>query len=188
MKRGLQTMLLIVLVASAYPVQANEGFPVVDPPRCVNNLGEAVQFNRRSQAQGGFAAGRAFRGADGVPSVTGMNYHLAAPEFQAFIDRHECAHHEVGDVDRPHPPRNSSAHLMNEAIADCVAILKLRDEWGDDGAKLATLKAALSQDMAAIGFPPISIESRWSNIQNCHDRYGSADAFISGVLAERTPQ
>ena len=176
---------LIALLSGVSVLKAGDAFPVVAPPSCVNNVGETVVFNRQSQAGGQFAAGRAFRAADGSPRVMGMNYDQAPPVFQAFIDRHECAHHEVGDVDRPHPPRNSPAHLMNEAIADCVAILKLRDEWGDDTSQLPALKAALSADMAAIGFPPISIESRWSNIQNCHDRYGSAEGFIAGVLADR---
>ncbi len=113
MKRRWQTAVLMFFLWSVHPVQANDRFPVVEPPKCVNNLGEPVQFNRRSQAQGGFAAGRAFRDAEGVPSVTGLNFHRAAPEFQAFIDRHECAHHEVGDVDRPHPPRNSPARCRS---------------------------------------------------------------------------
>ena len=47
---------------------------------------------------------------------------------QKFIDLHECAHHQTGDVDRPIPPQNSPLQMMNESIADCIATLRIRDE------------------------------------------------------------
>ena len=43
----------------------------------------------------------------------------------------------------------------------------------------------LTADMKHIGFPVISISSRMSNISNCYKDYGSANSFISGVLAKR---
>lgn len=158
---------------------------VVDPPPCQNNLGEMVSFERRSSEQGRFAAGMANRAADGTPFVLRMNYQAASPAFQKFIDRHECAHHQTGDVDRPHPPRNSPEHLMNESIADCVAILRLREEWGDDQSEYAQVLVGLRTAMTAVGFPQISTDSRVQNIENCYRNYESAAAFVDGVLSER---
>ncbi len=113
------------------------------------------------------------------------NYAATPPEFQSFMDRHECAHHQTGDVDRPHPPRNSAEHLMNESISDCVAILRLRDEDGYDRAAFGRVAAAMRHEMAKIGFPEISISSRISNIDNCYTKYGSPQDFVIGILKQR---
>ena len=64
----------------------------------------------------------AIRGPDRKPIIYRFNYEKSPPEFQIFVDYHECAHHQTGHVDQPHPPRNSYEHLMNESIADCLAI------------------------------------------------------------------
>ena len=114
-----------------------------------------------------------------------MNYQLASAAFQMFIDRHECAHHQTGDVDRPHPPMNSPEHLMNESIADCVAILRLREEWGDDRSAYGEVISGLEEAMTAVGFPQVSTASRVQNIANCYANYGSSESFIQGVLDQR---
>lgn len=117
-----------------------------------------------------------------------MNYAFSPKEFQNFIDRHECAHHQLGDIDRPHPPRNSPEHLMNESIADCIAIIRLRDEETYDEEKLNAVSSAMRVDMAKIGFPEISISSRISNIKNCFLRDGSYGDFIDTVKQRREEQ
>ena len=131
------------------------------------------------------AAGMAKRDENGQPIVVQFNYESAPVELQQFIDFHECAHHQVGDIDRPHPPRNSYEHLMNESIADCIAILRFRDDEESTYESYENLIASLEKDMENIGFPVISISSRMSNISNCYKDYGSANSFISGVLAKR---
>jgi hypothetical protein len=108
-----------------------------------------------------------------------MNYEKATPAFQRFVDFHECAHHQVGHVDQPHPPRNSYDHLMNESIADCVAILRLREEANDS---YLLVIDGLVDAMTAIGFPKISTDSRISNVTNCYENYESSAEFIEGVL------
>ena len=177
-----RSVLVAVLVTVAPAALANA---IVDPPTCQNHLGEMVSFQNRSSEAGRVAAGMANRAPDGTPFVLRMNYQSASPAFQTFVDRHECAHHQTGDVDRPHPPRNSPEHLMNESIADCVAILRLREEWGDDQSEYPEVLAGLRTAMAAVGFPDISTESRIQNIENCYTNYGSAEDFIGGVLAQR---
>lgn len=160
-------------------------YAVVGPPACINNKGETVRFIVTGEGRGGLAAGMANRDGSGEPVVFRSHYGYAPPEMQSFIDRHECAHHQTGDVDRPHPPRNSREHLMNESISDCVAILRLRDEEGYDQAAFDRVAAALRKDMENIGFPEISITSRLSNMQNCFDKYGAPQAFVEGILEQR---
>ena len=165
--------------------QARTTYDVVDPPSCTNNKGETVRFIESSGGRAGMAAGMAVRDRRGKPVVFRSNYAAAPPEFQSFIDRHECAHHQTGDVDRPHPPRNGAQHLMNESISDCIAILRLRDEDGYDRAAFSRVAAAMRRDMARIGFPETSIRSRIGNIENCYARYGSPQDFVIGVLKRR---
>ncbi len=160
-------------------------YNVVTPPTCTNNKGETVRFIDRSRGRPGLAAGMADRDGSGKPVVFRSNYTAAPPEFQSFIDRHECAHHQTGDVDRPHPPRNSPGHLMNESISDCVAILRLRDEDGYDRAAFDRVAAAMRNDMAKIGFPEISISSRISNIDNCFTKSGAPQDFVNRILKKR---
>ena len=104
---------------------------------------------------------------------------------QQFIDLHECAHHQTGDVDLPHPQRNSPEHMMNESIADCIATLRIRDEitGGEDVVFQAVEQ--LMRDMIKIGFLTLTMESRKANILNCLQKNESADAFIDGVLWHR---
>ena len=160
-------------------------YDVVNPPPCTNNKGETVRFIESSRGRSGIATGMAIRDRSGQPVIFRSNYAAAPPEFQSFIDRHECAHHQTGDVDRPLPPRNSAEHLMNESISDCVAILRMRDEEGYNRAAFSRVAAALRHEMAKFGFPEISIRSRISNIDNCYTKYGSPQDFVIGILKQR---
>lgn len=165
--------------------QPENSYRIVQPPACTNNKGEVVGFVDTSRGRSGIAAGMARRDANGKPVVLQSNYSATPPVFQSFIDRHECAHHQTGDVDRPHPPRNGPEHLMNESISDCIAILRLRDEDGYDQAGFKKVAAALRSEMAKIGFPEISISSRISNITNCFKKADSPRDFINRVLNRR---
>ena len=160
---------------------AADPHPLIDPPSCLNHLGETVQYITRSASQGQVAAGMANRDSDGRPIIVRMNYDKADPAFQRFVDFHECAHHQVGHVDQPHPPRNSFDHLMNESIADCVAILRVREEANHTYSQVIE---ALTEAMSLVGFPKISTDSRLSNIENCYGKDSSSDAFIAGIIIE----
>jgi len=171
--------------AMGQDAQAITRYDVVLPPSCTNNKEETVRFIDRSSTRPGMAVGMADRDGSGKPVVFRSNYAATLPEFQSFIDRHECAHHQTGDVDRPHPPRNGPEHLMNESISDCIAILRLRDEEGYDQAGFNRVAAAMRNDMEKIGFPEISIISRISNIDNCFTKYGPPQDFVDGILKQR---
>ena len=172
-------------LALGQETQTLDSHEVVVPPSCTNNLGEKVQFVETNRGRSGLASGMAIRDGSGQPIVYRSNFSATRPEFQHFIDLHECAHHQTGDVDRPHPPRNSPEHLMNESISDCIATLRLRDESGYDQNALERVTAAMRNDMEKIGFPEISILSRISNIDNCFTRHGTPQGFIDGVLKQR---
>jgi len=174
-------------LAGASPAAGQPAGPhaVVAPPACANDRGETVRFVDRDAGPAGVAAGMAARDGSGNPVVYRSGYAAARPELQLFVDRHECAHHQVGDIDRPHPPRNGPEHLMNESIADCIAILRLRDEEGYDAAGFDSVAAALGAEMGRIGFAEISIASRIANIRHCFAEYGTPEDFIAGVLRQR---
>ena len=74
---------------------------------------------------------------------------------------------------------------MNEAVADCIAILRLRDEEGFGEAGLKQVSEALAADMKGIGFPEISVSSRLRNIESCFSRDGNAAQLIAARLKER---
>lgn len=183
MKRlALSFMALGVGWAAAF-AQKNE---VVPPPSCMNNEGEQVAFiDRSGGGRPDLAAGVAWRSKQGKPEVVRSNFSAATPDFQKFIGLHECAHHQTGDVDLPHPPRNGPEHLYNEAFSDCIAILRLRDEENYDATGLGRVTADMRSDMAKFGFPEISISSRISNIENCYKRDGSAQDLVDARLKQR---
>lgn len=186
----LSTALLVWSTAIfKYPIvhaelNANK-FDIVTPPFCSNNKGEKVRFIDSQRGRSDIAVGMATKDDNGNPVVLRFNYSTVSPDLQRFIDRHECAHHQTGDVDRPHPPRNSPTHLMNESISDCIAILRLRDEEDYDDSAFDRVAAALRNEMEKIGYQEISISSRISNIDNCFRKYAAPQSFVEGVLRQR---
>ena len=180
--------IVMVLFVMAWPASSDENhlkYEIASPPSCKNNLGEKVLFKDVDNEGATSAAGMSKRNETGTPIVYRFAYQHSPKPLQQFIDLHECAHHQTGDVDLPHPQRNSPEHMMNESIADCIATLRMRDEitGGEDVVFQAVEK--LIKDMIKIGFPTLTMESRKANILNCLQRNESADAFIAGVLRHR---
>jgi hypothetical protein len=184
---GFETVLIIAFTTCAALAQeTTPSFKIASPPACQNNKGETVQFENQMSSKAKSAAGMARRDDKGVPVIYRFAYAKSPQSLQKFIDRHECAHHQIGDIDRPHPPRNSPDHMMNESIADCIAILRMRDESTDSQAQIKDVTIALRQAMDAVGFPPSTIDSRISNIDNCAQKDSTAAEFIKAVLDHRT--
>ena len=75
--------------------------------KCHNNLGEAVVFINGNSDRQKPAAGMAKRDGKGQPIVVRFNYDNAPSELQQFIDSHECAHHQTGDLENKPPQQNS---------------------------------------------------------------------------------
>ena len=170
--------LSLVIITCSSLTMAEATHSVIAPPSCSQTT--KVSLCRLFHGQGyraKLAAGMANRDTDGNPVIYRMNYGKATPAFQRFVDFHECAHHQVGHIDQPHPPRNSFEHLMNESVADCVAILRVREEANET---YAAVIDGLRTAMTRVGFPKVSTDSRISNVINCYDNYGSSAEFIEG--------
>ncbi|MDA8717329.1 hypothetical protein N9M78_05180 [Alphaproteobacteria bacterium] len=183
---GFETMLAIAFATStALAQETAPSYAIAIPPACNNNKGEPVRFENQISSKAKSAAGMARRDNKGMPVIYRFAYSKSPQSLQKFIDRHECAHHQTGDIDRPHPPRNSPDHMMNESIADCVAILRMRDETTNSQAQIKNVKMALRQAMGEVGFPPSTIDSRISNIDNCAQKNTTAVEFIKAVLDHR---
>ena len=180
--------IVMVLFVMARPASSDENhlkYEIASPPSCKNNLGEKVLFRDVDNGRAKSAAGMAKRNETGTPIVYRFAYQHSPKPLQQFIDLHECAHHQTGDVDLPHPQRNSPEHMMNESIADCIATLRIRDEiTGGEGVVFQAVEQ-LIKDMIKIGFSNLTMESRKANILNCLQKNESADAFIDDVLQHR---
>ena len=114
-----------------------------------------------------------------VRRFEGRAYHEQRQDVEQ--DFHECAHHQTGDLEQPHPPQNSPKHMMKESIADCIAALRMRESEEMLIEALLELKKAMS----ALGFPLTSIKSRELNISNCFKKKISTKLYISKVLKKR---
>ncbi|MBL6595945.1 MAG: hypothetical protein ISP43_03830 [Candidatus Puniceispirillum sp.] len=183
---GFQILLIMLVAISTADAQSSpQIFEVIAPPICQNSRGEIVRFETRTSQTAKSAAGMAKNDDNGKPVIYRFSYERSPAALQKFVDMHECAHHQTGDIDLPHPPRNSPAHMMNESIADCIATLRIRDEIDNGASRINDAAQALASAMAVVGFPKITIDSRLSNINNCRLKDTTADDFINGVLAHR---
>ena len=181
-----ETMLVVAFATCAALAQETApSYAIASPPACQNNKGEPVRFENQMSPKAKSAAGMARRDDKGVPVIYRFTYAKSPQSLQKFIDHHECAHHQTGDIDRPHPPRNSPDHMMNESIADCIAILRMRDETTDSQTQIKNVTHVLRQAMDAVGFPPSTIDSRILNIDNCIQKDSTAAEFIKAVLDHR---
>jgi hypothetical protein len=179
---------MLVIAFATCAALAQETLPsyaIASPPACQNNKGEPVRFENQMSPKAKSAAGMARRDDKGLPVIYRFAYAKSPQSLQKFIDHHECAHHQTGDIDRPHPPRNSPDHMMNESIADCIAILRMRDETTNSQAQIINVTMALRQAMGDVGFPTSTIDSRISNIKNCAQKNTTAIEFIKAVLDHR---
>ena len=177
---------LIFIVAP--PVHSEEKpilYSITPPPSCVNNKGERVAFENVENNQSDSAAGMAKRDENGDPVVYRFNYKNSPEHLQKFIDFHECAHHQTGDVDLPHPPRNSPDHMMNESIADCIATLRIRDEIKNGADVILQAVEELMKAMTKIGFHEATMDTRKLNILNCLNKDNSVESFTDDILRHR---
>ena len=116
-------LLLFISVSLARSDEKPIPYSPAPPPSCLNNLGENKVFENIDNGHAEIAVAMAKRDKRGNPVVYRPNYKYSPQPLQYFMDLHEFAHHQTGDIDLPNPPRNSSDQMMNESIADCIATL-----------------------------------------------------------------
>ena len=175
-------IMIFVIIGTAWAKEDLVQFEIVTPPVCINNKGETVRFEKNSSQKAMFSAGMAKRNKKGVPIVYRFSYEKSPKAMQRFIDLHECAHHQTGDVDRSLPSQNSPLQMMNESIADCIATLRIRDEDENGEALILDALLELKKTMSSLGFPASSFNSRKLNISNCLKKDVSGKTFILDIL------
>ena len=160
-------------------------FEIVTPPVCVNNKGETVQFVKKLSQKAAFSAGMAKRNKKGVPTVYRFSYEKSPKALQIFIDFHECAHHQTGDLEKKPPHQNSFEYMMKESIADCVAAIRIKSDKINGKILMKEVLVELKKDMKNIGFPKSTIESRELNIVKCFEKDISLSTYIDNILHKR---
>ena len=153
-------IIIFISIKIAWSKDSSTQFELIYPPFCINNKGETVQFVKNLSQKATFSAGMAKRNKKGIPTVYRFSYEKSSKAIQRFIDLHECAHHQTGDVDRPLPPQNSHLQMMNESIADCIATLRIRDEDKNGETIILNVLLELKKTMNSLGFPSSSFNTR----------------------------
>ena len=175
-------IMILISIKIAWSKDIFIQFEIISPPSCINNNGVNVQFQNLSSKLGKFSAGVAKKNKKNGPIVYRLNYEKSPKALQIFIDLHECAHHQTGDLEQRHPPQNSPKHMMKESISDCIAALRMRKSG-----EMLMIESIfeLKKAMSALGFPLTSIKSRELNISNCFKKKISTKLYISEVLKKR---
>ena len=155
------------------------------PPLCSNNKGENVSFKNLNSRTGRFTAGIAKRDINGSPVIYRFNYHKSSKSLQMFIDFHECAHHQTGDLEKKPPPQNSFEYIMKENIADCVAAIRIKSDKINGKLIIKEAIIELKKDMTIIGFSKSVIENRVLNIKNCFNKDISLNEYLNYILEKR---
>ena len=91
-------LLLLISVSLARSDAKPISYSLVPPSSCLNNLGENVVFENINNGQAEVAAAMVKRDKRGNPVVYRFNYKYSPQPLQHFMDLHECAHHQNGDV------------------------------------------------------------------------------------------
>ena len=160
-------------------------YKISKPPLCSNNNGKNVYFQNRDSKTGKFTAGVAKKDVNGLPVIYRFNYQKAPKSLQMFIDFHECAHHQTGDLEKKPPEQNSLEYMMKESIADCVAAIRMKSDNINGKTLIKEALVELKKNMIAIGFPKSTIESREINIKKCFKKNISLTTYINKILKKR---
>ena len=155
------------------------------PPLCTNNKGEKVSYKNLNSRTGRFTAGIAKRDINGLPIIYRFNYHKSSKSLQMFIDFHECAHHQTGDLEKKPPLQNSIEYIMKENIADCIAAIRIKTNKANGKLIIKQALFDLKNDMKIIGFSKSDIKNREMNIKNCFKKDISLTEYLNNILEKR---
>ena len=132
-----------------------------------------------------FPAGVAKKEINGLPVIYRFNYQKAPKSLQMFIDFHECAHHQTGDLEKKPPQQNSFEYMMIESVADCAAAIRIKSDKINGKILMKEVLFEVKKDMTNIGFPKSTIEIRERNIIKCFEKNISLSTYIDYILHKR---
>ena len=178
-------MIILNFQHQAYSQALKIKHKISQPPLCFNNKGEKVLFQNLNSKRGKITAGVAKKDVNGLPIIYRFNYQKSPNSLQLFIDYHECAHHQTGDLDKRPPPQNSIQYMIKENIADCVASILMKSDKINGEILIKETLLELKKAMRVIGFPKTIIESRELNIKQCFKKNISLKSYINYILKKR---
>lgn len=185
MKINALILILYSFVFYLYSQKVFAKYEITDPPGCFNNKGEAVKFENMKSKTGKVTIGIAKKDILGKPIVYRFNYDKSSKPLQKFVDYHECAHHQTGDLEKRNLPHNSKDYLLREDIADCIAAIRMKsDHLNSKNLIIITLKE-LKKAMRFIGFDELSIKRREDNILKCFNKNISLTNYIENVAKQK---
>ena len=151
----------------------------------INNKGEVVKFENMISKTGKITIGIAKKDALGKPIVYRFNYDKSSKFLQKFIDYHECAHHQAGDLEKINLPLNSKDYLIREDVADCIATIRMKsNHLNAKNLILNTLKE-LKKAMKYIGFDELEIKRRKDNILKCFNKNISLTNYFEDFVKQK---
>jgi hypothetical protein len=183
----INTLILIfcIFVFFLYSQKILANYEINDPPECFNNKGEPVKFVNMKSKTGKITIGIAKKDALGKPIIYRFNYDKSSKFLQQFIDYHECAHHQTGDLEKTNLPQNSKDYLLKEDIADCIATIRTKsDHLNAKNLILITIKE-LKKAMTYIGFDELAIKRREDNILKCFNKNISLTNYIEDIFKQK---
>ena len=170
---------LIFLLYSQKLFAKNE---IVVPPECFNNKGEAVKFKNMKSKTGKITIGIAKKDASGKPIIYRFNYDNSPKSFQMFVDFHECAHHQTGDLENINLPQNSKERILKEDIADCIAAIRMKSDHLNARTLIKNTLIELKKAMTYIGFDELAIKRREENVLKCFNKNILLLNYIGDIL------
>ena len=170
----------------SYSQSLKPEYNISKPPSCSNNNGKNVYFENLDSKTGKFSAGVAKKDINGLPVIYRFNFQKTPKSLQMFIDFHECAHHQTGDLDKKPSEQNSLEYMIKESIADCVAAIRIKSDMINGKTLIEEVLVELKKTMIIIGFPKLTIQSRVNNIKNCFKKDILLKTYINKILEKRT--
>ena len=181
MKINALILILYSFVFFLYSQKVFAKYEIADPPGCYNNKGEAVKFENMKSKTGKITIGIAKKDILGKPIVYRFNYDKSSKSLQKFVDYHECAHHQTGDLEKTNLAHNGKDYLLREEIADCIAAIRIKSDHLNDKNLIINTLNELKKAMIYIGFDELSIKRRKDNILKCFNKNISLTNYIKDI-------
>ena len=182
MKINILTLIFSILVFFLYSQKLLAKYEITDPPRCFNNKGEAVKFENMKSKTGKITIGIAKKDSLGKPIVYRFNYNKSSKFLQKFVDYHECAHHQTGDLEKTNLPHNIKDYMLREDIADCIAAIRMKSDHLYAKNFIINTLNELKKAMTYIGFDELEIKRREDNILKCFNKNISLAKYIEDFV------